>query len=92
MKKPSKKQRKNGARGKRPNPAHGKTPPSEILDLASIFLGDLAITSLLRGATFEEKVLIATFIPAFLELIRLRPGTANAKPTAAPGAPEATKE
>jgi hypothetical protein len=54
-------------RKKRPNPAFGLPGLHKMLaDTA----GNLLVTSALQGATFEEKVLIGSLLPAILKLIR----------------------
>ena len=62
-------QRKQGKRKLRLNPAHkdGSLFPVDTLTSAA---GTLLVSCALSGATFHEKVLIASFIPFLLKMLR----------------------
>ena len=87
MKKPAEKKRKQ-RRGHHPNPARLGLLPSnfripEPLDAVADMAADVMIREALRGATTSEKLLVASLLPEFLKVVRIKPKPANENPNEA---------
>jgi hypothetical protein len=64
-----------------PHPKGLKLP--DVLDGLPDRAADLMIGEALRGATTNEKLLVAALLPEFLRLTRLKPKPANENPNEA---------